>query len=154
MMSKAMLSPAQFAELLSLIQMTRDEGTRSEVRRAPRVEHPCRITVTMDADKGGSAGILVQLKDISARGMCFLHNQMLTPGAAMVATLEAPGKTVSVRANVVHCKQLDPHTYQVGAEFTPVADPPEPLEFERTAEDWMQTRPKAFAGVVSTKKSF
>ena len=84
-----MLSPAQFAELLELIQMTRDVGTKSEVRRAQRLDHPCRITIAMGTDKTAGAGILVQLKDISARGMCFLHNQALVPAAEFVARLES-----------------------------------------------------------------
>ncbi|HET6250224.1 MAG TPA: PilZ domain-containing protein [Tepidisphaeraceae bacterium] len=152
-----MLSPEQFHELIALIQTTHDDGPKPGVRRAQRLEHPCRITIVMGTGGGAAPGKLVQLKDISVRGMCFLHNQEIASGSAFVATLEPSGcESVSVPAVVVHCRKLDEKTFQIGAEFSHIEKPMAPLEIATTAEDWMQTRPAtlAVAGPRPSKKSY
>jgi PilZ domain len=144
-----MLSPEQFAELIALIQTTRDEGPKPGVRRAQRLEHPCRITIAI----GSGQSTLVELKDISVRGMCFRHNQEMPSGSSFMVTLEAPGgKPVSMPAVVVHCRKLDSHSFHIGAEFSHAEEPVVPLEIERTAEDWMQTRPKSFVAATTASK--
>jgi hypothetical protein len=137
-----MLSPEQFAELITLIETNHDDGPKPEVRRAQRIAHPCRISITLgDHDHTGLAH-LVQLKDISARGMCFLHNAELPIGSAFVVKLEAPdGNSVSILSNVVHCRQLDKNTYQIGAEFTcSLNRKDEQFTHEHAPEDLMRIR--------------
>jgi hypothetical protein len=146
-----MLSPSQFAELIALIQTIRDDGSRSEVRRAPRIEHPCRISITLGREPVSGDGILVQMRDISARGLAFLHNQAIPSGTVFRVKLEPPvGNAISVAAHVVHCRQVDGHTFQIGAEFE-CAPNPEPLDIERSAEDLMQqVRPPARSAIGSS----
>lgn len=139
-----MLSPAEFAELLATIQTLRDDGARSEVRRAVRVEHPCRISIAPAGDSPDNDK-LVQLKDISARGLCFLVNESMTAGVKFIAKLQpSMGNPISVTAHVVHCRKLDEHTFQIGAEFEGAPQPKE-TDFRSTAEDWMETRSTRFA---------
>lgn len=137
-----MLSPEQFADLIAMIETNRDEGPKPEVRRAQRIAHPCRITITLGTQADAGPGHLVQLKDISARGMCFLHNEELPNGTTFVVKLEAPdGKSVSILSNVVHCRQLDKHTYQLGAEFTcSLGRAEEQFTHEYAPEDLMRIR--------------
>ena len=136
-----MLSPEQFSELLTVIETTRDQGPKPEVRRAPRVNHPCRITITLGNNLDAGSGVLVQLRDISARGMCFLHNEDMPRNAIFVVNLEAPsGENVAILSTVVHCHQLDKHTFQVGAEFTCTLGKPPVQTCQETAEDLMRIR--------------
>jgi hypothetical protein len=138
-----MLSPEQFAELIKVIETTHDDdGPKSEVRRAQRIAHPCRIAITQGTAADSGPSYPVQLKDISARGICFLHNVELPYGMPFVVKLEGPGgKNVTILSSVVHCRQLDKHTFQIGAEFTCAHEDhkvePEP---QRWAEDLMRIR--------------
>ncbi len=114
-----MLSPREFAELITVIQTTRDEGPKPEVRRAERVAHECRVTITLGNHEDAGPPYLVHLKDISARGMSFLHTDHLPQGTPFVVRLDAPGgDAVSILATVVHSREMDKRTFQIGAEFT------------------------------------
>ena len=137
-----MLSPEQFAELITLIQTTQEDPTKPEVRRAQRIEHHCRITITLgDIENSGPARV-IQLRDISARGMCFLHTEALPAGTSFVVKLESPDhdNSVSILGTVVHWRQLEPSNFQIGAEFTCVLDPKRPPVVAETAEDLMRIR--------------
>lgn len=137
-----MLSPEQFADLISVIETCSDDSPKPEVRRAQRIAHPCRITITLGDNNDEGPAFLVQLKDISARGMCFLHHADLPHGTVFVVKLQGPDeRTVSILSHVVHCRQLDKHTFQIGAEFScALGRKEEELKREYTAEDLMQIR--------------
>jgi len=136
-----MLSPEQFAELIALIETSHDDGPKPEVRRAQRISHPCRISITLGDSENAGPFHLVQIKDISARGVSFLHNEELPHGTAFVVKLEGPaGKNVSILSNVVHCRQLDKHTFQIGAEFTCAVGKVQDVSHEYAPEDLMRIR--------------
>jgi hypothetical protein len=136
-----MLSPAQFSELINVIQTTRDDGPKPEVRRAQRVAHPCRMSITLGNNMDAGPAVLVQLKDISARGMCFLHHEPMAPGTVFVVRLESgTGESVTILCSMVHCRAIDKTTYQIGAEFTCVLSDQAPMTQEETAEDLMRIR--------------
>jgi len=137
-----MLSAQQFAELIALIETSRpEEGPKPEVRRAQRIVHPCRISITIGNSENAGPSHLVQLKDISARGLCLLHNVHLSAGTSFVVKLQSPdGKGVSILSNVVHSKQLDEHTFQIGAEFTCAIGNEVELTWEHAPEDLMRIR--------------
>ena len=137
-----MLSPEQFAELITLIQTTPEDHLKPEVRRAPRIEHACRITITLGDIEDSGPACTIELKDISARWMCFLHNEPMQPGTPFVVKLEAPGNenSVSILATAVHSRSLEQHSYQIGAEFTCVLGPQRHEVVPQTAEDLMRIR--------------
>ena len=119
-----------------------DDGPKSDVRRAQRIAHPCRITITLGTSAEAGLSHPVQLKDISARGVCFLHNVALAVQTPFVVKLEGPdGKHVTMLSTVVHCRHVDKDTFQIGAEFTCThnGEREEPSR-ERWAEDQMRIR--------------
>ena len=85
-----MLSPEQFCELITAIQTTHDESPKPEVRRAQAFSHACRISITLGTSEESGPEYLVQMKDISAPRMCFLHNKNLPLGTSFVVKLESP----------------------------------------------------------------
>ena len=136
-----MLSAQEFAELIAIIETTREDNQHSEVRRAQRIVHPCRITITLGTSEDEGPALLVQLKDISARGVSLLHNEELAHGTSFVVNLESPdGKHVSILSTVAHCRKVDEHTHQIGAEFTCVLGQPQGPAVEPSAEDLMRIR--------------
>jgi hypothetical protein len=139
-----MLSPEQFAELIVLIETSHeDDGPKPEVRRAQRISHPCRISINLGTSENAGLARKVQMKDISARGMCFLHDEDLPHGTDFVVKLEGPGgKSVSILSHVVHCRQLDARTFQIGSEFTCTLGHKEEDQYtpQQSAEDLMRIR--------------
>ncbi|HZK81174.1 MAG TPA: PilZ domain-containing protein [Humisphaera sp.] len=136
-----MLSPEQFAEIIALIQTTQDDGIKSEVRRAPRIPHPCHLSIALGTPSEPGATFVVDMIDISHRGISFLHAGELAVGTSFVVRLEASNaNSVVIECRIVHFKTLTPPTVQFGAEFTNVIDRHEIALPEPRAEDLMTIR--------------
>ncbi|HWE02269.1 MAG TPA: PilZ domain-containing protein [Tepidisphaeraceae bacterium] len=136
-----MLSPEQFAEIIALIQTIQDDGFRSEVRRSPRIPHPCHLSITLGTADAPGATFVVDMIDLSTRGMSFVFSEELPVGATFFVRLEATnGNHVAIKCRIIHFKMLTPPLIQYGAEFTTVIDRPELALAEPTAEDLMLIR--------------
>jgi hypothetical protein len=136
-----MLSPEQFAEIIAVIQTTQDDGIKSEVRRAPRIPHPCHQTIVLGNPQTPGPTFVVNMIDISHHGMCFIHDGEFDVGMEFVVRLQANnGEAVSLLAKIVHWKPAPGRGNQFGAQFTAVIDRKEMQLAEPTAEDLMYTR--------------
>ena len=135
-----MVSPAQFAEFIALIQTK--YGTESNsVRRAERLAYPCRITITLGNNNEAGESFSVDVRDISARGMSFVHERELLPGTNFVVKLESPeGTPVSILSTIVHVRKQDESSHVFGAEFICVLGQKDDLHVEPGLEDLMRIR--------------
>ncbi|MDB5174205.1 MAG: hypothetical protein JWM97_1946 [Phycisphaerales bacterium] len=134
----------QFSDLVQLIRATCEEGSTSSARRAPRLEYPCRISIQY-GENDTRAPEEVTLKDISARGLCFLHASELARGTKLVTHIrEEGGATAAVLCTVANCRPLPDGNFAIGANFIKVLSGhkgDEPVLQERTdPQDYMCVR--------------
>ena len=136
-----MLSPEQFAEIIALIQTIQGDGIKSEVRRAPRIPHPCHLSITLGTPNAPGDTFVVDMIDISHRGMSFLHAGELAVGTPFVVRLNASnGNSVAINCKVIHFKKLVAPAIQFGAEFVSVIEHYDIALPEPTADDLMRIR--------------
>lgn len=91
----------------------------AELRRAPRKHHRARISVVPVIDGAEQTAISVLLRDLSARGMCFIHNQSIRAGSQVLACFPGEeGSPTLMLCTVAHCRSLSKNVFSVGAEFT------------------------------------
>jgi hypothetical protein len=88
-------------------------------RRAHRVELSNRVTIVPYADGQPRAGVGVELRDVSPRGLRFLHSQQLPVGAQFVLELaQAGGDPLTILCTVAHSEPTPQGPFSTGAEFT------------------------------------
>ena len=115
------LSAKQFAEILSgLGDAVRDPSfVGSDKRRAHRVQVNNWVTIIADITGEHAQAVGVELRDISSRGICFLHARTLPAGGQFVLELPQPtGEPVRILCSVVHARQTPDGPFSIGAEFT------------------------------------
>lgn len=135
-----MLSAELFAHILSMVPTT-PESARPSVRRAPRVEHPCQMEISLGNDQSPGARSTIDVKDFSARGIGFVSPLELPVGAPFVAHLDSSdGRHVRILSTVVHSQRYDQSQQLYGAEFTCLLDQTPEYHAEPTAEDLMVVR--------------
>jgi hypothetical protein len=115
------LSTKQFSEILSgLGNDVRDPSfAGSDKRRAHRVPVNNRVTIIPDITGENPQAVGVELRDISPRGIGFLHSRALPSGGQFVLELpQTAGEPVRMLCSVVHSKPTNEGPFAVGAEFT------------------------------------
>lgn len=113
------LTAEQFADLAASFNPGQPDGSRQERRRASRTELSAQVDIrpVVDGVMSDSAG--VQVEDFSSRGIAIRHHVPLDNGAQFVVELKRQsGGCVSMLCTVLHCRELQPKSYKVGAEFT------------------------------------
>ena len=132
-----MLSTEQFSQIVALIQTTTDAGDKS-VRRAPRISHSANTLIELGSRDNPQPPCMVEITDISARGMSFIFDREMPAGSVFVTKLKAPdGTFVSILTTVVHCRPRDDGRFHLGVEYTCTLGKPPEIHIEPTAEDLM-----------------
>jgi hypothetical protein len=113
------LTARQFAEMVNHLKGPSRFGGTSDQRRAPRVERHARIAIVPVADGQPRTPVSVDVKNVSSRGMGFVHNRKLKAGSQFLVKLPRQGgEPVEMLCTVVHCDPAGKGAYAVGAEFT------------------------------------
>ncbi len=113
------LSAEQFADLTASFKPDAQQPRQHERRRAARLALEARVIVRLLGDGKLSGPIGVGIHDFSSRGIAILHKTALVKGSQFVVELQRQsGGCVSMLCTVMHCRQVQPHCYKVGAEFT------------------------------------
>jgi hypothetical protein len=134
------LSAKQFAEILSgLDKDGRDASFGGcDKRRAPRVPLNNRVTIVPDLQGETCDAVGVELRDVSQRGIRFLHSRTLPAGGQFVLELPQPtGDPVRILCRIVHARATPEGPVSIGAEFTCVLRPgkqPKPAVSAAAAE--------------------
>jgi hypothetical protein len=141
-----MVTAQQFSELIRLIRSTCGDGSASSSRRVERLEHSGTISIRAGETDSSAPEEQVTLKDISARGFCFLHASELARDTRIVAHLrDDGGSEAAVLCKVVNCRPLADGHYAIGASFVEVfrgrGDEEQPeLHEPSDPEDYMVAR--------------
>ncbi len=101
-----------------LDQNEAEEGERAERRADPRIRYRIRHLVVHINQSGSVVAFLVPSRNISRRGIAFLHRQMLhvdTP--CRVAVVLPEGEWLSVSARVVRCQHVEGMLHEIGLQF-------------------------------------
>lgn len=118
------LNESQLQEALDLIDLTSsvDDEPRSSNRRAGMdIRLPYRnprIHLTIDHPGGGQSPFLVAGRNLTQRGLAFLHGNYLhtgTPGR--VELPQTIGGTASVRCTVIWCRHVRNHLHECAVRF-------------------------------------
>jgi hypothetical protein len=118
------LTARQFAEMVNHLKGPSRFGGTAEQRRAPRVERQARITIVPIADRQPRTPVTVDVKNVSSRGLGFVHKGRLKTGSQFLVNLGPQGgEPVEMLCTVVHCDAAGKGFYAVGAEFTCLASP-------------------------------
>jgi hypothetical protein len=123
------LTAEQFAEAVAALQAPGEAappagGTAlpvGERRRAPRVAHRGKASITLGDDPRGDVPTNVVVKDLSPRGVGIVHARRLRRGETFVLRLsrdDGQRRPVAILCTVAHCRQVDKSLYNIGAEFT------------------------------------
>ena len=91
----------------------------NDKRRAQRVELKHRVTIVPYEDGRPRSGVGVELRDVSARGIRFLHSAPMAPGTQFVLELPQPGGVpMRILCTVAHSGPTSEGPFSTGAEFT------------------------------------
>lgn len=113
------LSAEQFADLAASFQPESTRSERQERRRSARLELEARVNIRMLHDGKLGSATAVDIHDFSSRGIAIHHHTPIPSGDQFVVELERQsGGCVSMLCTVMHSRQLQPHVYKIGAEFT------------------------------------
>ena len=115
------LSAKQFAEILSGLGSDVHDPSfaGSDKRRAHRVPLNSRATIIPDIDGENAQSVGVEMRDISSRGLRFLHSRALPAGGQFVLELpQAAGEPVRLLCSVVHARRTPEGPFSIGAEIT------------------------------------
>jgi hypothetical protein len=116
------LSAKQFSEIVARLEA--DAGADpafagDDKRRAHRVELNNRVTIVPYADGQPAAGVGVELRDLSHRGLRFHHSEPLPVGSQFVLELpQATGDPLAILCTVAHSEPTSQGPVSIGAEFT------------------------------------
>ena len=114
------LTARQFADMVNHLKGPSRFG--GDQRRAPRMERQARIAIVPVADGQPRTPVSVDVKNVSSRGLGFVHNRKLKPGSQFLVNLSPQGsEPVEMLCTVVHCDAAGAGVYAVGAEFTCLA---------------------------------
>ena len=114
------LTARQFADMVNHLKGPSRFG--GEQRRAPRVERQSRIAIVPVADGQPRTPVDVDVKNMSSRGLGFVHTRKLKPGSQFLVNLSPQGSApVEMLCTVVHCDPAGKGVYAIGAEFTCLA---------------------------------
>lgn len=111
------LSAEQFAEITASFGGQQAARTHDR-RRAARLELQANVKITQIVSGQSHDPIFVTISDFSARGIGFIHCAEMTPGQQFV--IELPRRTggrVELLCTVIHCREVAPRTFCIGAEF-------------------------------------
>lgn len=113
------LSAEQFADLAASFQPAKADAPPHERRRAARLELEARVIIRVLTDGKLTGPMGVGIHDFSSRGIAILHKTPLATGSQFVVELQRQsGGCVSMLCTVMHCRQLQPRCYKIGAELT------------------------------------
>jgi hypothetical protein len=113
------LSAEQFADLAASFTPTSGAGGAQEARRAARVELEAHASIRFLSDGRPSGPTAVQVFDFSTRGIAILRRAPMERGTQFVIDLpRQSGGCVSMLCTIMHCKEIRPDTFKIGAEFT------------------------------------
>jgi hypothetical protein len=113
------LTAEQFADLAASFQPDRAATTEHERRRAARLELDAHVNIRMLVDAKPAAQTSVQIHDFSSRGIAIHYRTPLPHGSQFIVELQRQSSgCVSMLCTVMHCRQLQPNCYKIGAEFT------------------------------------
>lgn len=116
------LTARQFAEMVNHLKGPSRFGGTADQRRAPRVERQSRIAIVPIADGAPRTPVSVDVKNVSSRGLGFVHNRRLKAGSQFLINLgPRGGEAVEMLCTVVHCDAAGKGVYAIGAEFTCLA---------------------------------
>jgi hypothetical protein len=116
------LTARQFAEMVNHLKGPSRFGGTSDQRRAPRTERQARIAIVPIADGQPRTPVNVDVKNVSSRGLGFVHDRKLKAGSQFLVNLAPQGSdAVEMLCTVVHCDAARKGVYAVGAEFTCLA---------------------------------
>jgi len=114
------LTARQFADMVNQLKGPSRFG--GDQRRAPRVERQARIEIVPVVEGRPRVPVGVDVKNISSRGLGFVHHRKLKPGSQFLVNLSPQGsEPVEMLCTVVHCDPAGGGVFAVGAEFTCLA---------------------------------
>ena len=114
------LSAKQFAEIVQRLEADAADPSFAgdDKRRAHRVELKNRVTIVPYDDGQPRAGVGVELRDVSPRGLRFLHSQVMPLGSQFVLELpHASGEPMTILCTVAHSEPTSQGPFSTGAEF-------------------------------------
>jgi hypothetical protein len=115
------LTAEQFAEVLNSLGEGRYNA--ADKRRAQRVTHRCRASITLGTEIGAGPRVSVTVKDFSPRGICLVRAEKMEDGSNFIIALGRRGSPpVCILCTVVHCKAVSKEMHTIGAEFTCLID--------------------------------
>src|SRR4051812_20475284 len=85
------LTPRQFAEMVNHLKGPSRFGGTADQRRAPRVERQARITIVPIVEDQPRTPVGVDVKNVSSRGLGFVHNRKLKAGSQFLVNLGPEG---------------------------------------------------------------
>jgi hypothetical protein len=119
------LTAQQFAEMVNHLKGPSRFGGPQDQRRAPRVERQARLTITPVDGVQPPTPVDVEIKNISSRGLGFVHTRKLKLHSQFLVKLPRQGgDPVEILCTVVHCNPAGQKCYAVGAEFTCLSPTP------------------------------
>src|SRR5689334_22300490 len=101
------LSVNQFAEIVKRLDADTADPSFSgdDKRRAHRVELTSRVTIVPYVDGHPRDGTGVELRDVSSRGLRFMHSQPMPVGSQFVLELpQASGDPLTILCTVAHSR--------------------------------------------------
>ena len=110
---------------LEVLRSLRSDAPQAQMRRRrlPRVGVRLRLLILPMGDDGNSPRplprpVTVRLRNLSRRGIGFVHNQPLSPGQAFMMTLpREAGGNVHLLGRVERCRQIDQETWDIGSSI-------------------------------------
>ena len=113
------ISPKQFAELISTSRLSDLDTSARDGRRARRVDYRAIVRVAPVTPTGAGDFFDVQLQDFSVRGVRLVDSVAMPAGSQFLLDFPCPnGTTTHLLCSVVHCEELAPRQFAIGAEFT------------------------------------
>ncbi len=112
------LSATEFSDVLKTVDPLQKQEPGHNMRRAARVTIRARISIAACNDTQREAPTIVSVRDLSVRGIGFLHDKLLPVGQQLIVYLNRKNEEpLAVLCGVVHCRTLEENLHSIGAEF-------------------------------------
>ncbi len=112
------MRPRQRTELINQLEKNGVKVAADAERRATRVVYNGQVVVTVDHPSGAASRFVVYPRNLSAKGMAFVHGGFLYPGSrCLILMNDLAGKGHQMPGQVRGCRHVNGLVHEVSVIF-------------------------------------
>jgi hypothetical protein len=128
------LKTNQVLTMLASLRSDDDRSRGDERRCSRRVPMYKRLTIIFRPHRPDCSTTVVLARDMSAGGICIVHDEALSPGTPFIAQFPSRGgEPRSVLYSVAHCSQLPGKMHCIGARLVHIFGDIQPQDWRAMA---------------------